>query len=216
MVKQLIDFLEERGKNRIDGAEVKQFAQVIYKSIEELAPRAKKVRYFLRRLAWLYAKEGKSLRWTTPAGLPVINCYHEPIIETIPVRLHTRHRPRRVNLVVGNKPDVWKTKAANAAAANFVHSLDATHLQAIAIETAKAGIEIAAIHDCFGTVAPRASRLKEAVAVKFVQLHRRDLLAEVLESARDILPKDTKLPKLPPKGTLKLEGIYSNYHLCKN
>jgi DNA-directed RNA polymerase len=216
MVKQIIDFLEERGKNRIDGAEVKQFAQVIYDSIEELAPRAKQARYFLRRLAWLCAKEGKPLRWTTAGGLPVINCYHEPIVETIPARLHTRRRPRRVNLVVDNKPDVWKTKAANAAAANFVHSLDATHLQAIAIETAKAGIEIVVVHDCFGTIAPRAARLKEAIAVKFVQLHRRDLLAEVLESARDILPKDTKLPKLPEKGTLKLEGAYSNYHLSKN
>jgi DNA-directed RNA polymerase len=212
MTKQIIDVLKERRKNSTDGAQA--LADAIHKAIGGMVPLAKDVRDFLEELARLYAKKGKPLRWTTPAGLPVINAYHEAEIKRIPVSL--KGRTRTVKLVIGDKVELKKQKAANSAAANFVHSVDATHLQAVAIEAAKSGIEIVCVHDCFGCIAPRAWRLKEAIHVKFVQLHKRNLLAEVLASAQVALPKNTKLPRLPETGTLKLEGMYSNYHAFKN
>src|SRR5262249_34557070 len=157
-------------------------------------------------LAELCAEAGKPLRWTTPAGLPVLNVYHEAETERIPVSLNGRRR--RVKFVVGDKEDIDTMKAANAVTANFVHSVDAAHLQAVAIEAAKAGIEMACIHDCFGCLAPRARRLKtEIIPLQFVYLHRRNLLAEVLKSAQASLPKNGKLPCLPKTGALKLEDV---------
>lgn len=150
----------------------------------------------------------------TQAGLPVINDYHKADIKRIRVSLNGRDRD--FNFVIGDKQEIDETGAANAVTANFIHSVDATHLQAVAIEAAKAGIEMVCVHDCFGCIAPHAWRLKEAIHVKFVQLHRCNLLAEILESARATLPKNTKLPSLPETGTLKLEDIYLNYHAFKN
>jgi DNA-directed RNA polymerase len=132
------------------------------------------------------------------------------------IRVSLNGRDRDVNFVIGDKREIDETGAANAVTANFIHSVDATHLQAVAIEAAKAGIEMVCVHDCFGCIAPHAWRLKEAIHVKFVQLHRCDLLAEILESARATLPKNTKLPSLPKTGTLKLEDIYLNYHAFTN
>ena len=213
MTRQIIDVLKERRKNSTEGA--KELAHAIYKAIKDMLPRAKAVQDdFLRPLARLYANEGKPLRWTTAFGLPVVSAYHEAEIERIPVSLNGRRR--RVTLVVGDKDDIKKEKAANAAAANFVHSVDAAHLQAVAIEAAKAGIETVTVHDCFGCIAPRAWRLKEIIHLQFVYLHRRNLLTEVLESARAALPKNTKLPPLPETGTLKLEDVLLNYHPFKN
>jgi DNA-directed RNA polymerase, mitochondrial len=223
MTKQIIDVLKERREQKrkqgedpppIDKKGAKQLAHAIYDAIGDMLPRATEVRDFLEELARLYAKEGKPLRWTTLAGLPVINRYHEPEIEPIPVPLNARRR--RFNFVVGHKEDIDAKKAANAVTANFVHSVDATHLQAVAIEAAAGGIDMVCVHDCFGCIAPHAWRLKLAIHVKFVQLHRHNLLAEVLASAQATLPKNTKLPTLPETGSLKLEGMYSNFHAFTN
>jgi DNA-directed RNA polymerase, mitochondrial len=223
MTKQIIDVLKERREQKrkqgedpppIDKKGAKQLAHAIYDAIGDMLPRATEVRDFLEELARLYAKEGKPLRWTTLAGLPVINRYHEPEIEPIPVPLNGRRR--RFNFVVGHKEDIDAKKAANAVTANFVHSVDATHLQAVAIEAAAGGIDMVCVHDCFGCIAPHAWRLKLAIHVKFVQLHQHNLLAEVLQSARAAPPKSTKLPRLPETGTLKLERMYLIYHAFKN
>jgi DNA-directed RNA polymerase, mitochondrial len=213
MTKQIIEVLKERRKNSTEGA--KELAHAIYDAIGDMVPRAKAVRDFLGKLAEPCAKAGKPLRWTTQAGLQVFNIYHEAETERIPVYLNGRRR--RVKFVVGDKQEIDETKVVNAVTANFVHSIDATHLQAVAIDAARAGIEMACIHDCFGSLAPRARRLKtEIIPLKFVQLHRYDLLADVLASARATLPKNTKLPSPPETGTLKLERIYLNYHAFKN
>ena len=212
MTKQIIEVFKKRKKN--DYIVAKELAGAIFKIIGAMVPRAVEGRNLLRRLAWLCAKESKPLRWTTPLGLPVINRYHSPIVKDVSVKLNGRRKT--FNFVVGEERDIWQSKSANSAAANFVHSVDAAHLQAVAVEAARAGIELACVHDCFACVAPRAWRLKEIIHLQFVYLHKRNLLAEVLESAKKNLTKKTKLPSLPKNGNLKLEGMYSNYHAFKN
>jgi DNA-directed RNA polymerase len=212
MTKQIVDVLKER-KQPTSGA--KELADAIYNAIKDMVPRAAEARDFLEELADLCAKEGKPLRWTTAHGLQVISLYHEPLKKTISVNLNGRRRD--VNFVIGDKKDIWKTKAANSAAANFVHSADATHLQAVAIEAARAGIEMVCVHDCFGCLAPRARHFKTMIIpLQFVYLHRRNLLAEVLESAQKDLLKNTKLPPLPETGNLKLEDVLLNYNAFTN
>jgi len=186
MTEQIVDVLKKR-KQPTSGA--KELADAIYSAIKDIAPRAAEARDFLQQLADLYAQEGKPLRWTTAHGLQVINLYHKPLKKTISVNLNGRRRD--VNFVIGDKKDIWKTKAANSAAANFVHSVDATHLQAVAIEAAKAGIEMVCVHDCFGCLAPRAWRFKTIIPLQFAYLHRHNLLADVFEAAQKDLPKGT-------------------------
>jgi DNA-directed RNA polymerase, mitochondrial len=203
MTKQVIDVLKER-KQSAEGAQ--ELASTIYQVVEGMVPKATAVRGFLEKLAKLCADNNEPLRWTTPLGLPVINRYHEPETEIVPVWLNGYRR--RVKLVIRDKPYLDKTKAKNAVTANFIHSVDASHLQLVALAAANEGIPMVSVHDCFGTIAPCAGRLGEIIRQEFIRLHERELLNEVRESAKRDLPRDAELPSLPEKGNLSLEGLY--------
>jgi DNA-directed RNA polymerase, mitochondrial len=208
MTKQIIQVLEER-KQPTSGA--KKLAHVIYDNIEDMVPRAKAVRDFLEQLAILCSDENKPLRWTTPLGLPIINCYYKPEKKRIPVLLNGRRR--RVNFIVGDKNDIDKDKATNSATANFVHSVDAAHLQLVVLAAAKERIDMVSIHDCFGCLAPHASRLNEIIREQFVHLHKRhSVLARVWSSARHDLPRRTELPTPPEPGNLEIDEVLSSFH----
>jgi DNA-directed RNA polymerase len=201
MTKQIADVLKER-KQSPQGAT--KLALAIYRVIEKMVPKAKAVREFLEQLAKLCAENGKPLRWTTPLGLPVINRYHEPETEIVSVSLNGRRR--RVKLTVGDRDGINKKKAANAVTANFTHSVDASHLQLVALAAANKGIEMLSVHDCFGTAAPDVGGLGAIIREQFIRLHELDLLNRVRESAKRDLPQHVELPSAPEPGNLNLEG----------
>jgi DNA-directed RNA polymerase len=208
--KQIVDVLKER-KQPTKGA--KKLAHAINKAIGKMVPRAKATLHYIEYQAEIYAKAGKSWRWTTLLGLPVINAYHERDEKLIAVRLNGRRR--FLTFVLGDKPEIDWDKAIGAATANFVHSVDATHLQMVALEAAKAGIETVPIHDCFGTIAPHAARLNTIIRDQFIELHENNLLAMISESAKRDLPRGTQLAHPLEIGTLDLKGVRHNYHAWK-
>ena len=211
MTKQIIDVLKERGHST-KGA--KQLARAIYKVIEGTVPKATAVRDFLEKLACLCTAKNKPLRWTTLLGLPVINCYYEPEIKRISVPL--KGRRRRVNLTVGDKKTIADDRAANSATANFVHSVDATHMQLVALAAAEEGIDMVSVHDCFGCIAPRAAHFNEIIREQFFNLHKsNNLLGGVWASVRRDLPQSTKLPAPPQTGNLEIEKVLESFHAFK-
>jgi DNA-directed RNA polymerase, mitochondrial len=212
MTKQVAEVLKERGQST---RHAKELAHTINKTIAGMVPRASQIREdFLEALAKLVATKGKSLRWTTPLGLPVINCYYEADEKDVSITLNGRRR--RVTLIVGDTDDIDGQKAANSVTANFVHSADAVHLQMVALAAAKEGINIVSIHDCFGTIAPRAERLNAILREQFVQMHKRNnLLAAVLDAARRDLPRTVKLPQLPEIGNAEIEDVLKSFHAFK-
>jgi DNA-directed RNA polymerase len=174
---------------------------------------AKAVRDFLEQLVGLCGKD-RPLRWSSPLGMPIINCYHQPKKERIPISINGRRR--RMNLITGDKDAISKVDAKDAVTANFVHSVDAAHLQLVALAAAKENIGMASVHDCYGFLAPNAGRGNEIIREQFVRLHKRhNLLNEVRESARRDLPKRTELPPLPEIGDLELDEILGSFHAFK-
>ena len=211
MTKQVAEVLEERGVKAPKAA--KLLAHEINRSIEGMVPKAKEVRDFLEGLAEMCAEKGLPLRWTTPLGLPVINRYHEPKTKIISVPLNGRRR--RVKLAVGDKPGIAKKKATNAVTANFVHSIDAAHLQFVALAADKERINLVTVHDCFGATAPQAARLNEIIREEFVRLHKRhNLLVGVRETARRDL-RVKKLPPVPAIGSAEIEDVLRSFHAFK-
>jgi DNA-directed RNA polymerase len=167
MTEQIVKVLKEREQST-KGA--KELAHAIYKVIEDMVPKAKQVRDSLKRLAEEYAAKGKSLRWTTPLGLPVFNAYYPA--ETKEINTTINNRRRRVTLAVGDKPEIDSDGAKNAATANYVHSMDAAHMQMTILAAAKEGIEMVAVHDCFGTIASRTARFHQIIIEQFVRLYK--------------------------------------------
>jgi len=210
MTEQVINELKKRGKPTT-GA--KELAHAIYAVIENMVPKAKAVRDFLERLFALCGKH-KPLRWSSALSMPIINCYHKPKKERIPVSINGRRR--RMNVITGDLDVISAVDAKDAVTANFVHSVDAAHLQLVALAADEVKIGMMSVHDCFGTIAPHAGRLNEIIREQFVRLHKRhNLLNEVRESARRDLLKRAELPPLPEIGDLELDEIPGSFHAFK-
>jgi DNA-directed RNA polymerase len=190
-----------------------QIAQAIEAAIEDLASCAKEVRVFLEGLVKLYAKHGKQFRWTTPLGMPCLNFYNKPDVKQIAVWVNGRRR--RVSWTVGDTDKPRKKKPVQAVSPNFVHSVDATHLHMVALAAEAEDIPLVAVHDSFGTTAPRMRRLNRIIREQFMKLHKHDLLGEVLEQARRDLPKSASLPPLPQKGNLDLSAVLRSFDAFK-
>ena len=211
MTDQVREVMKERNQSTKDA---RRLALATYHAIEGMVPRAVEVRNFLETLVKLCADQGKPLYWGTPLGLPVINCYYKPDIKIISLRL--KGRRRRVRFVVGDTDQIDRGKAVNSVTANFVHSADAAHLQMVALAARAEGIEMVAVHDSFGCLAPHAARFNQIIREQFLRLHTDyDLLAAVLESARRNLPRNTKLPPLPKVGNLDLSQVLLSQHAFK-
>jgi DNA-directed RNA polymerase len=207
MTRSVVEILISRGKKRLVHAAPKLAAE-IYRAIGALAPEARTLRNWLRKIASMCADKNKPLRFTTPLGLPFINAYHEPDLKNISVKL--KGRKRSVMFAIGDKPEVSEKAAVKAAAANLIHCLDASHLQLVALAAAKEGMEIVTVHDCFGTIAPHAARLKEIIAEQFVFMHvHHDLLADVHAWASRVLGNDT--PPIPKIGNAEIEDTLKSF-----
>ena len=188
-------------------------------------PAAKAVRDFVEKIASICAKYGKiaklankpvkPLRWTTRLGFPVVNAYYAPRTETYSVKIGD-HR-RRTNVITRETDEIKRASSRNSATANFTHSVDACHLQMVALAARQANIPLATIHDCFGTLAPHVGQLKEILLEQLHKLHSHNLLNELLESAKHDLPKSAhdELPELPKFGTLDMEGVLKSIRAFK-
>jgi DNA-directed RNA polymerase len=173
----------------------------------DLLPRPKGLRDWLERLARLAAKKGKPLRWVTPLGLALINIYQPAKVKNLSVVVNGRKRS--VKLTVGDKDGIDKKKAANAVTANIVHSVDAAHLQVVALAAAREGIEMVSVHDCFGTIAPDACRLNEIIREQFIDLHKRhNWLSNFWASAKR---DGVEVAPFSDIGTLDLEQVRKSF-----
>jgi len=106
----------------------------------------------------------------------------------------------------GFKPGILKRKSMNAAAPNFVHALDASHLIRVVNAAASEGItSIAVVHDSFGCLAPQAREFHRIIRTQFAELYSRDVLADLQEAAGSSEP-------IPAKGSLDpWDVLHSEY-----
>ncbi len=140
----VVDVLKEQKKSKIGAAAI---ASAINKAIGEVAPAAKRVRRFLKSLAKICAKHNVLLRWPTPLGLPVLNLADEPDIKTVSIQKDGKRRRRKVT--VGDTGNIDRKAAVRSAPANFVHSLDASHLMLVACQCQAnlKNIQMVAVHE---------------------------------------------------------------------
>jgi DNA-directed RNA polymerase, mitochondrial len=205
MTEQVAEVLKERKQSPKDA---KRLAHAIYAAIEGMVPSAKEVRDFLERLCKECSNKGRPLRWTTPLGLPVINCYYKPLIKRFSFSLNGRRY--RVKWIVGDTDKINSRGAANAVTANFVHSCDAAHLHMIALAAQSEDIKMVSVHDSFGCLAPNAKRFNEIIREQFYNLHAENDLLGTVSLPRGVTPSTR-----PQMGTLDLLQVLNSYHAFK-
>jgi DNA-directed RNA polymerase len=156
------------------------------------------------------------LSWTTPSGMPVINLVDEAKPKTFEARLAGRRV--RANLIVDDtKPaKIDRNAAARSATANLTHAMDASHMHLVASTAAEEGIEMTAVHDSFGCLAPRARRMYDIIRYKFFTLYNpSNTLRDIHAAAVRDFP-DADVPEPPRQGTLSPMRVMGNFHAFKS
>jgi DNA-directed RNA polymerase len=169
------------------------------------------IRNWLRKIARVMGNRGKAVTWITPTGLPVSNLYRLARTKTMKVWLGDKSRRHVVAYGYGA---FCTEKAVNAVAPNFVHSLDAAHMVAVANRCADAEIDLACVHDCFAVLAPYAAMLHDLILLgELYKLYAdNDPLAQKRENAAKVLGSDANLEPVPERGDLDLTQILGACH----
>ena len=189
-------------------------AKCIWKSVQQVVVKAVEGMAWLQQMAKLVTKGSHVVTWVTPLGLPVMQGYmldkavaYRIRLRSTKVRLYDRQTTGEID----------KKSQASGIAPNFIHSMDASHLQLTVLNAHdKAGIKhFAMIHDSYGTAASQADRMFRIVRQSFVQMYsEHDVLQDFLHNMEDYIdPKDVKkIPDLPEKGNLKLEAVLDSLY----
>jgi DNA-directed RNA polymerase len=140
---------------------------------------------WIRKLVRAWAKQAphKAFGWTTPSKLPIVSPYYrternkvvEVKLEGEPIHLATRLPTDQID---------WK-KTATAAAPNFIHSLDASHLALSVVAAKRKSItQLCAVHDAFGTTPARTGTLLTILRREFAKLYSQDQFAPLTSAAQ--------------------------------
>lgn len=154
--------------------------------------------------AWASKCPKEKFHWTAPSGFPVVTDYLKDPKSSVDVRglidgdavvFHHWEPTRAVD---------W-SQVTTAAAPNFVHSLDASHLLASLGEASRAGMRnLAAVHDAFGTTPSRTTEFGHILQDAFATMYSTDPFECLRDAARE---HGLEVPVAPARGTLNVEDI---------
>lgn len=169
---------------------------------------------WLQATSGLLASENKPVVWTTPVGFPVVNGYYEPILKRVNIVIKKKRHQQ--TLLLGYTDQLKKTKQRSTIAPNFVHSYDAAHLQMVAIEAKKQGINsMLLIHDSFACLPSDMAQFSNIVREQFVKLYEHhDPFQAIHENALIALSEkgQGKLTAPPAKGTLDIRDVLNSQY----
>ena len=139
-------------------------------------------------------------------GLPVQQSYMEHDSRIFQFRFGGKVKQLHLSKPTGN---INKRAQASGIAPNFIHSMDASHLQKTALDSYNQGIRhFAMIHDSYGTCVSQAGTLFRIVREAFVEMYEtHDVLETFKEDMSIFIDQGTKIPKAPETGSLDLSVI---------
>lgn len=184
-------------------------AKLIWNSVRKVVVKAVEGMGWLQKVARMICKNENVVQWTTPMGLLI----HQPYLttKTKTYRLRFAQTQKRI-YVPYTLGDVDSRKQANAIAPNFIHSMDASHLQLTICTAIDQGINhFAMIHDSYGTTVADAGVLFKTVRECFVKMYtEHDVLKEFAEEVSHLTEKE--LPELPSKGSFDIHEVLSSLY----
>lgn len=177
-------------------------AKALRSGVTSTVPAAAAAMHYFQQLA---KQAEQPLRWTTPAGMPVLN-YVEGEIEK-----HFAVQSMGITIVLVRQADgkYNRKKAAAAIAPNVVHSLDSSHL-CLVLDACP--FDIVPIHDSFACLPNRVPAMQRILREQFVELYRHDVLSQF-----DALPmlQGAEPPEKPAEGTLDIRLVLdSRFIFC--
>jgi DNA-directed RNA polymerase, mitochondrial len=184
-------------------------SHALYRAIRSTIKSAAAAMDWLRDAAQVAAKADLPLWWETPMGLPILQEYKKQKGKAI----DTHWAGARLQILVQVDEEKIDSRAqANGVAPNFVHSLDAAHLQGVALQARSEGLaHLAMIHDSFGAHAADTDRLSAILRETFIKQYEGDVLGDFYEQLKEQLGEElaAELPAPPKAGSLDLSDVLS-------
>ena len=184
-------------------------AKLIWEAVRKVVVKAVEGMEWLQKVARMICKNENVVQWTTPMGLLIHQPYLTHQVKTYRLRFAQTQKRIYVPYTLGN---IDSRKQANAIAPNFIHSMDASHLQ-LTICTAKdQGINhFAMIHDSYGTTVADAEQLFKTVRECFVKMYtEHDVLQEFADEVSHLTEKE--LPEMPSKGAFDIKEVLNSLY----
>lgn len=142
-------------------------SHVMWRALDDVVVKAREVMEWLKGWSKHTAQAGLPVCWIAPNGQRVVSQYERMKVKEIKsVAFNSR-----IKLFSPEEGVTDLKKVANAVAPNFVHSLDASHLDRVIIRCHEEGILLVAIHDDFGTYAEYTERLHRIIREEFVAMY---------------------------------------------
>lgn len=183
-------------------------AKLIWDSVKTTVVKAVEGMEWLQKMAGLICDNDRVVTWLTPNGLPVQQNYVKTEQEVVQLRFN---KARMRFYTQKFLDDIDGSAQKNGIAPNFIHSMDASHLQRVVLSMKEQGSDnFMMIHDSFGTDCAHAGLLYKVIRQEFVGLYKdTNHLANFLESVRYLIADDKvkDIPELPSFGKLNLDVI---------
>ena len=181
-------------------------AKLIWDAVATTVVKAVEGMEWLQKVAKLICQSGEVVSWTTPNGFLVQQNYMKMQQECIKLRFggsQVRFYNQEETDEIDNR------RQQNGIAPNFIHSMDASHLQRVVVsEHLKGNRNFMMIHDSFGTDATHAGSLYKTIRDEFIGLYKdQNHLAGFLESVSYLIDDLDEVPELPEFGNLDLDLV---------
>lgn len=177
---------------------------LIWPSISEVVKAPVVAMQMIRKLARFAAKRNEGLEYTLPTGFIL----KQKIMATEMLRVRTCLMGD-IKMSLQVETDVVdETAMMGAAAPNFVHGHDASHLILTVCHLVDEGVtSIAVIHDSFGTHADNTAKLRHALKSEMVGMYSEgNALQKLLDEHEDLWMVDTGI-EVPEQGSFDLNEI---------
>ena len=185
-------------------------AKLIWVAVSATVVKAVEGMKWLQTCAKAVTKNKQVVTWTTPMGLLVQQSYMTSESRVVQVRCAGK-RLRIYNRYSTGTID--KHKQASGIAPNFIHSMDASHLQLVACTGHDKGIKHwAMIHDSFGAPVSQAHMLYDIIRDTFIEMYTNfDPLTMFRNDMQLLTDKDIPLP--PLKGNFDITNVKQSEYI---
>lgn len=193
------------GKPHPFGADRKKavafLARVMWDVMGRVIPGPLAIMAWTRAVASVVSKAQQPIVWRTPSGFVVRQAY----AATTPRVVKTRMGDKILKVTLAQDTDrLDPRRQARALAPNWIHSLDAAALHRTIVALGP-DVDIAAVHDSYGTHACDVDHLSEVLRRSFVEMYREDVLAVFVADVAQLVGGVDKIPPPPPSGSLDIE-----------
>lgn len=186
-------------------------AKLIWNAVTVTVVKAVEGMKWLQEVSREVCKSGNIVTWQTPMGLPVQQNYMEMDTKVFKMRFMGTFKRFYVPELTDK---VSSRQQVQGIAPNFIHSMDASHLQWSINKCVEKGIHhFSMIHDSYATCPAQADTLFHTVREAFVEMYtKHDVLMDFKADMQNLVADDVVLPDPPVKGVLDIKCVlYSLY-----